>query len=124
MGSSIIGRTTSSTVYNERTIDILSALELAETALYGTPCMKRILVTRMALSITEPKRLFSSDQLTKLGRLLASLEHLIQMKTTIESVSSSTFMYWHHETMLPVYLTNVLDQLGGMDADKIMVSHF
>lgn len=108
--------------YNERIIDTISALELAETALFGPPSIRRILTARLALSMTDPKRLFSSDQLTKMCRLFVSIEHFVQLPQTIQSLSASSFMYWHHSTMLPIYLRNVFEQNGGMDAERLLVS--
>lgn len=108
--------------YNERIIDTISALELAESALFGPPNMRRILTARLALSMTDPKRLFTSDQLTKLCRLFVSIEHFVQLPSTIQSLSASSFMYWHHSTMLPVYLRNALEQNGGMDSERLLVS--
>lgn len=108
--------------YNERIIDTISALELAETALFGPPNMRRILTARLALSMTDPKRLFTSDQLTKLCRLFVSIEHFVQLPKLIDSLSASSFMYWHHNTMLPIYLRNAFDQNGGMDSERLLVS--
>lgn len=107
--------------YNERIIDTISALELAETALFGPPNTKRILTARLALSMTDPKRLFTSDQLSKLCRLFVSIEHFIQLPKTIQTLAASSFMYWHHNTMLPIYLRHTLDQNGGMDSERILV---
>lgn len=110
----------SSFVYNERIIDTISALELAETALFGPANVKRILTARLAL--TDPKRLFTSDQLTKLCRLFVSIEQFIQLPKIIQTLATSSFMYWHHSTMLPTYLRNVFEQNGGTDSERMLVS--
>lgn len=121
-GSRSSSSRSSNFAYNERVIDTISALELAEMALFGPPNMKRIITARLALSMTDPKRLFTSDQLTKLCRLFVSIEHFIQLPKTIQTLSASSFMYWHHNTMLPIYLKNALEQNGGMDSERMMVS--
>lgn len=108
--------------YNERIIDTISALELAESALLGPPNMRRILTARLALSLCDPKRLFTSEQLSKMCRLFASIEHFVQLPKTIQSLSASSFMYWHHGTMLPIYLRHALDQNAGMDPERLLVS--
>lgn len=112
----------SSFVYNERIIDTISALELAETALFGPANVKRILTARLALSMTDPKRLFTGDQLTKLCRLFVSIEQFIQLPKIIQTLATSSFMYWHHSTMLPTYLRNVFEQNGGTDPERMLVS--
>lgn len=114
----------SSSTYNERTIDILSAIELAETVLFGTPNIKRVLVARLALSMTDPKRLFTADQLNKICSMFVSIEHFIQLKQIVGTLSTSSFMYWHQEVMLPIYLRNILDQTVNTDCERMMVSSF
>lgn len=111
----------STTVYNEQIIDILSAMELSETALAGSPSIKRMLVARLALSMADPIRQFQTEQLNKICRLFVAIEHSIQIKETIETLATSSFMYWHYEAIFPIYLRNALEQNSGNDCERVLV---
>lgn len=108
--------------YDEQVVDILSAMELAEAALFGCPSIRRMLMARLALSMTDPIRLFPNEQLNRICRLFASIEYLIQLKQTIDTLSSSSFIYWHHEALFPSYLRNAFDPNSSNGYDKILVT--
>lgn len=84
-----------SSVYDERTVDILSALELSQSVLIGSPNVKRILVARLALTMADPKQVFQADQLNKICRLFVSIERLIQFSDILQNLSSESYMYWY-----------------------------
>lgn len=79
-------------MYNERNIDILSALELSQSVLIGSPNIKRILVARLALTMADPKEVFQTEQLNKICRLFVSLERLIQLSDILQTLSSESYM--------------------------------
>lgn len=106
-------------IYDERIVDILSALDLAQTALLGSPNIKRILVARLALTLADPKQVFHTEQLNKICRLFVSIEHLIQFNDIVRTLSSASYMYWHHEAILPIYLRHVIDINDAADCEKI-----
>lgn len=105
-------------------MDILSAIDLALSALAGSPNMRRVLVARLALTLADPKQVFQTDQLSKICRLFVSIEQLIQIKDTIQVLSSATYMYWHHNAILPIYLRQIIDGNEAADCEKIQVNHF
>lgn len=82
-------------VYYERTIDILSALELSQSVLIGSPNLKRILVARLALTMADPNKVFQTDQLNKICRLFVSIERLIQFSDILQTLTSESYMYWY-----------------------------
>lgn len=108
---------------DNRMIDIISAMELAETALFGTPSIRRMLMARLALSMADPMRHFQSDQLTIICRLFAAIEYLLQLNSTVRSLSTSSFMYWHHEALFPQYLRHVFNGTENGDYERIAVSN-
>lgn len=108
-------------VYDERTVDILSALELSQQALNGSPNIKRILLARLALTMADPKELFQTEQLNRICRLFVSIERLIDLSDTLQMLSSESFMYWHHNAILPVYLRHVLQTNKTDDCEKVQV---
>lgn len=108
--------------YGNEVVDILSALKLAEDALLSTPSIRRILMARIALSMTDPLKHFSSEQLNKVIQYFATVEYLLQIKGTLRLLSSSSFMYWHHEAMYPYYQRYALDPNGTIDYERIVVS--
>lgn len=81
-----------SLVYDERTIDILSAMELSQSVLVGSPNIKRILVARLALTMADPIQVFQTDQLNTICRIFVSAEHLIQFSDILQSISSESNM--------------------------------
>lgn len=76
-------------------MDILSALELSQSILIGSPNVKRILVARLALTMADPKQVFQADQLNKICRLFVSIERLIQFSDILQNLSSESYMYWY-----------------------------
>lgn len=102
----------------------MSALDLAQVALLGSPNIKRILVARLALILADPKQIFQLDQLNKICQLFVSIEHLIQFNDILRGLSSASYMYWHHSAILPIYLRYVLDTNDGADCEKIHVRLF
>lgn len=111
-------------MFDERSVDILSALDQSMMALSGPPTIKRILIARLALTFADPKQLFQSDQLNRICRLLVSIEQLIQFTGTVQDLSSMSFMYWHHKTLLSIYLHHIIDTCEASDIEKIHVSQF
>lgn len=97
-------------------------MELAEAALFGCPSIRRMLMARLALSMADPIRLFPNEQLNRICRLFASIEYLIQLKQTIDTLSSSSFIYWHHEALFPSYLRSAFDPNTSNGYDKILVN--
>lgn len=108
-------------VYDERTVDILSALEPSQQALIGSPNIKRILLARLALTMADPKELFQTYQLNKICRLFVSVQRLIDMSDTLQTLSSESYMYWHHDAILPVYLRHVIQTNKTDDCEKVQV---
>lgn len=102
----------------------MSALDLAQVALLGSPNIKRILVARLALILADPKQVFQLEQLNKICQLFVSIEHLIQFNDILRGLSSASYMYWHHSAILPIYLRYVLDANDGADCEKIQVRLF
>lgn len=87
-------------VYDERIIDILSALELSQSVLIGSPNIKRILVARLALTMADPKQVFEIDQLTKICRLFVSIERLLQFSDILQTLSFESYMFWYEWILL------------------------
>lgn len=111
----------STATYDEHVVDILSAMELAEAALFGCPSIRRMLMARLALSMTDPMRQFPNDQLNRICRLFNSIEYLIQLKRTIDALTSSSFIYWHHEALFPTYLRSAFEPNTSNGYEQILV---
>lgn len=111
-------------VYNERTVDILSALELSQSALAGSPNIKRILFARLALTMADPKQLFQAEQLNKICRLFVSIERLIDLSDIFETISSESYMYWHHDAIIPIYLHHIVQVNEADDCERMQVKLF
>ena len=102
------------TTYNERNIDILSALQLSEKCMFGPATKLRILITRLTLSIADPMKIFSIEHLDKLSKTLTNLETFIDLQNYLTKITDSSFIYWH-QTILPNHLKQIIDlnSIGG-----------
>lgn len=99
----------------------MSALELSQSSLLGSPNIKRILVARLALTMADPKQIFQMEQLNKICQLFVSTERLIELFDILQTLSNETYVYWHHEAILPVYSRYVIDINKAADCEKIQV---
>lgn len=110
--------------YNERTVDILSALELSKLSLIGSPNIKRILLARLSLTMADPKQLFQAEQLNKICRLFVSIERLIDLSDTFQTLTSESYIYWHHDVIIPIYLHHVIQVNETDDCENMQVIFF
>lgn len=93
--------------YNEQEIDILCALQLAEKCMFGPITATRVQVTRLALSISDPTSVFSTEHLDILCDRMTKMEMLIELDTTLRKCPDTTFVYWH-QPILTSYIKHVL----------------
>lgn len=107
---------------SERDIDRLSALQLAERALFGPATAQRVLVARLALSVADPTAVFGAAELEVLSDRLGRLEGLLELRGVLARRGDTTFVYWH-QTILAGYVRQVQQQQTGGDGDKMMVTN-
>lgn len=77
--------------------------------MFGPTTATRLQVTRLALSISDPIGVFSTEHLEILGDCLTKLEALLEMETILNRNPDTTFVYWH-QSILPSYLKHVLSE--------------
>lgn len=99
----------------------MSALELSQMALIGPPNIKRILLARLALTMADPKQTFPFDELNKICKYFTSTEYFIQLTDILQNLSSDSFICWHHDTLLPIYLRQIINANGVNDCEKLQV---
>lgn len=95
--------------YSEKSLDILSAMQVIEKCLFGAANRRRMIVTRLAVSATDPVHTFSADFLQKLERALSRLESIIGFQESLQAIAEPTFLYWH-QSLLPIYLRQAMEQ--------------
>lgn len=106
-----------SSAYNERDIDLLSALQLSERCLLGPATAQRILIARLALSIADPTAIFSADQLDIVSDRLGRIEALLELDQQLRRQCDTTFVYWH-QTILAGFVKQVQSQAHPTDGGK------
>lgn len=72
--------------------------------------------------MADPKQLFQTDQLSKICRLFSSIERLINLSTTLETLSSESYIYWHQDVIIPIYLRDVIQINKSDDCENIQVT--
>jgi WASH complex subunit 7 len=105
-----------STNYNERSIDVLSALQIAEKAFYGPGTVRRTQVFRLAIGLADPASTFSIDYQSKLQKILFRLDVIANLQAHVSKSCDSTFLYWH-QSLLPIYLKSLLE--SNQDLQKV-----
>lgn len=96
-------------------------MELSQLSLLGSPNIKSILLARLSLTMADPKQLFQADQLNKICRLFVSIERLIDLSDTMKTLSSESYMYWHHDVIIPIYLRDIIQVNKSDDCENIQV---
>lgn len=76
--------------------------------MFGPTTPTRLQVTRLALSISDPLGVFSTEHLEILGDRLTKLEALLELEENLNQSPDTTFVYWH-QTILPIYLKHVMN---------------
>lgn len=105
-----------SSVYNERKLDVLGVLEMAEKCLQGPSTRQRVTVARLALSLADPNQLFAADVLARLARMLGRLEATMELQGTIDRIYDSAYLI---DTILPIYMRQLMD--GERDLGRLTV---
>lgn len=90
-----IGSASNNTAYSERDIDLLSALQLSERALFGATTAQRILIARLALSVADPTAIFTAEHLDIVSDRLGRIEALLELRQLLHRRPDQTFVYWH-----------------------------
>lgn len=93
--------------YSEKRLDILSGLVLAANALNGPPSKERLLVASYGLTIANRMKTFKNDE--NVEDLLKKLELFSYIETRIKQASDCSYLYWHFNVLLPIYLTEVYE---------------
>lgn len=93
---------------NERHLDIIAALTIAEKAFYGPPTLRRMYVGRLALGAADPGKTFDSDVLSKFEKYLREIEIVIKITEKIEQVTDSSFLYWH-SSIIPLHFRMIYE---------------
>lgn len=97
---------------NERNLDTLSALQIAEKCVYGPATKCRMLIASLALNFANPMRVLTPEHLQKLHKIFNRLILLSDLQSNIERLCDPSFMYWH-QSILIVYLKQVIDIKGS-----------
>lgn len=96
-----------STKVTEKQVDILSALNICEKALYGPPTTRRAYVARLALAAAEPLKTFEIEEMANLDSHLKDLERVAKSMKLIEQMCDTTFLYWH-QSVIPMHMKQIL----------------
>lgn len=76
---------------------------------------------QLAFSMSDPLKTFNTEHLQKIEKNISRLETIVQLQSIINKMSDSSFLYWH-QSMLPIYLKNCMEQ--NVDLMRLTVSVF
>lgn len=88
---------------NDRHLDIIAALTMAEKAFYGPPTVRRMYVGRLALAASDPEKTFDTEVLTSIDKQLRELELVVNVSEKITQMCDPSFLYWH-SSIIPLHL--------------------
>ncbi|XP_075218333.1 strumpellin and WASH-interacting protein isoform X2 [Lycorma delicatula] len=94
--------------YNEKLVDVLSSLVMAEKALDGPPTRMRLLISRLALSIANWQHTFREEDFINLSQVLTCVGNMASLQEILSSSSNCDFFYWNRN-FLTVYLSKLYE---------------
>eukprot|EP00051_Salpingoeca_urceolata_P019308 m.280544 g.280544 ORF g.280544 m.280544 type:complete len:1394 (+) comp19399_c4_seq16:109-4290(+) len=97
------------TKYTARTLDVLAALSLLQTALNGPQTPKRRLTAKIALSVANQARVFAPGQVEKISSLLTRIEIISSLRLSVSRACNVEFLYWHRE-LFGLHLQDIYDE--------------
>lgn len=95
------------TKMSEKQVDILSALNICEKALYGPPTARRAYIARLALAAADPLKTFEIADMGSLDSHLKDLERIAKSMKLVEQMCDTTFLYWH-QSVIPMHMKQII----------------
>ncbi|XP_055688108.1 WASH complex subunit 4 [Lutzomyia longipalpis] len=106
--------------YNERILDSLAALQIAERCFYGPATRTRINIARIALCVFESNATsLNVEYVEKLMKILERLSLIVDLQDTLNRVCDTSFLFWH-QSLFRSYLKQYFDQ--GIDHQRILAT--
>ncbi|UYV81128.1 KIAA1033 [Cordylochernes scorpioides] len=102
--------------YNERRLDVLSALVLAEKALNGPGTKERRLIVHLAMSIGIQLKSFQAEELAGFYSKLAKYDAICEINENIKEACDCSFFYWHR-VVIPIYFSDLFD--NALDCSRV-----
>lgn len=94
--------------FNDKKLDILSALVLAENCIYGTGTKERRLVASLALAFGAQTKVLRDDELATIQQIMLQLSVMCDIKERLREACDCSFVYWHR-IIFPIYLGDVYE---------------
>ncbi|KAB7497191.1 WASH complex subunit 7 [Armadillidium nasatum] len=98
---------------NKHTLDVLSALSLAEKALSGNGNRNRLLIARISLSLVNQDKIISDGDFSHLLLLLRQLSIASDVEEMVRRATSTEFLFFHHEIIFKTFLQNYYENLNS-----------
>ncbi|RXG53130.1 WASH complex subunit 7 [Armadillidium vulgare] len=98
---------------NKHTLDVLSALSLAEKALSGNGNRNRLLIGRISLSLVNQDKIISDGDFSHLLLLLRQLSIASDVEEMVRRATSTEFLFFHHEIIFKTFLQNYHENLNS-----------
>ncbi|ELU08313.1 hypothetical protein CAPTEDRAFT_221991 [Capitella teleta] len=102
--------------YNEKKLDVLSALFMAENCLHGPGTKERRLIIQLALAVAMQLKVFKDEELASLQGVLLKLDVICDIRERLREACDCSFFYWH-QVILPIYFNDLFET--AVDIHKI-----
>lgn len=107
---------------SEAFIDKLSAFHVIERCMSGPANLIRLIVARLAISISDPRQTLTSESYEKIQIMLNQLETLSNLRRKISQLCDTQFMYWH-QSFLAFYVTDYYQQSSAQENVKFILQN-
>jgi WASH complex subunit 7 len=105
--------------YSDKKLDILSGLVLAGNALNGPTTRERLLIAKLGLVISNRMKTFRIEE--NVDELLSKLEYFSVLETKVKQTCDTSFLYWHFNVLLPIYLSDLYENSNSPDRIHYMM---
>lgn len=102
--------------YSERSLDVLSALVLAEKCLNGPATKERRLVIHLAIAVGVQMKSFKEEEISSFHSVMRKLDLIAELHEKLQEGCDGSFLYWHR-VVFPIFLDDVYE--SAVDGHRI-----
>ncbi|XP_053691132.1 WASH complex subunit 4 [Sabethes cyaneus] len=107
---------------SEAFIDKLSAFHVIERCMSGPANRKRLIVARLAISVSDPRQTLTPESYERIRILLNQLETLSNIQSKISQLCNTQFMYWH-QSFFAFCVTDYYQQSSAQENIKFIIQN-
>ncbi|KAI6650453.1 hypothetical protein LOD99_5890 [Oopsacas minuta] len=108
--STVKKRMSSDRRYTPKDLDVLASLEIMMNMFQGPSTEARRIIAKIAFHIASQvgTRIMRDDETQQLAGVVKKAEAIAEIRTWLDQATDTTFLYWYRDTLLPLYLNDLL----------------